>query len=458
MNSSWLTIALGIAGTLNAPAVTSAASQPNILLIVADDLGWNDVGYHNSRMRTPTLDRIAAEGVRLNWHYVTTECTPTRVCLMTGRHPSRFGPHCTHASNEQAFTIGTPTLASVLKSAGYETAIVGKWHLGSKPEWGPNHHGFDHSYGSLAGAVGMYDHRYRLGSPFEKTWHRNHEFLDAEEGHATDLVTAEAVRLIEQPRERPFFLYVPFHSVHTPLVEEQKYLDRVSHIEHADRRLYAAAVNHLDDSIGKLLEALRQNGQLESTLIVFTSDNGAQVHHGGDQYPPPDPKLEHFSSNKPLRGRKTEVYEGGIRVPALVYWPGTLAPQVCEAPLHAVDWLPTLAKLAGTQAPQDASLDGIDAWPQLSGKAGEQSPRTLYWNRSAGNQRRTALRHGDWKLLRPDTDAPWELYNLADDPYETTNLVAKEPGQVQELQVLFSVQQAKDARIRTATPAAPASP
>jgi arylsulfatase A-like enzyme len=300
----------------------------------------------------------------------------------------------------------------------------------------------------------MYDHRYRPGSPFEQTWHRNLKFVE-EEGHATDLVTAEAVRLIEQPRDRPLFLYVPFHSVHTPLVEEQQYLDRVSHIEHADRRLYAAAVCHLDDSIGKLLDALRRTDKLESTLVVFTSDNGAQVHHKGDQYPPPDPKLERFSSNEPLRGRKTEVYEGGIRVPALVYWQGTLAPHVYEAPLHAVDWLPTLARLAGTQAPAEVPLDGIDAWPLITGEVETAPPRTLYWNRNSGDQQRIAVRHGDWKLLRPNADQPWQLYNLARDPYETTNLVAKEPGQVGEMQVLLSVQQAKDARPRTATPPAP---
>jgi arylsulfatase A-like enzyme len=435
--------------------VANAAPQPNIVLIVADDLGWNDVGNHNERMRTPRLDQLAAEGVQFDRHYVTPVCTPTRVCLMTGRHPSRFNVHSTQPSNEQAFPIGTPTLASALQEAGYETALAGKWHLGSKPEWGPNHHGFDHSYGSLAGAVGMYDHRYRIGTPFEKTWHRDHEYID-EEGHATDLITAEAVRLIEQPRKKPLFLYVPFHSVHTPLVEEQKYLDRVSHIENADRRLYAAAVNHLDECIGRIVDAVEQSGKLESTLIVFTSDNGAQVNHSGNQYPPPDPKLVRFSSNKPLRGKKAEVYEGGIRVPALVYWPGTLSPRVCEAPLHAVDWLPTLSKLVGGQVPAEVPLDGMDVWSVVAGEK-RPSPRTLYWSLGEG-PRQVAVRDGDWKLLRAGPNRPWELFNLKDDPYEEKNLADSQPEQLARMQEILAEEQSKDAAAKTATPAEPARP
>ena len=436
---------LGIAslGLLLLHGFTAAAPQPNIVLIVADDLGWNDVGYHNSRMRTPRLDRLAKEGVQFDWHYVMPVCTPTRVCLMTGRYPSRFGAHCTEPSNEQAFPLGTPTLASVLKSAGYETALAGKWHLGSKPEWGPNHYGFDHSYGSLAGAVGMYDHRYRIGSPFERTWHRNLEFID-EEGHATDLITTEAVRVIEQSRGKPFLLYVPFHSVHTPLVEMQTYMNRVTHIESADRRLYAAAVNHLDECIGRILDALKNTGQLESTLVVFTSDNGAQVNHAGNQYPPPDPKLVRFSSNKPLRGKKTDVFEGGIRVPALISWPGTLPAHTCEAPVHAVDWFPTLAKLVGTQIPQDVPVDGVDIWPLLTEK-GKATPRTLYWSRGAGPQR-VALRHGEGKVLQANPNRPWELYNLADDPYEKRDLAESMPERVTEMLAIVREEQSKDAK------------
>lgn len=416
-------------------------TRPNIVLIVADDLGWNDIGYHNPEMRTPTLDRLATSGVRCEWHYVMPQCTPTRVCLMTGRYPSRFGNHCCQASNEQAFPLGTPTLASLLRDAGYQTALAGKWHLGSKRQWGPQHYGFDHSYGSLAGAVGMYDHRYRLDSPYSQTWHRNLQFVD-EVGHATDLVTDEAVQLLGAERKQPLFLYLPYQAVHTPLVETPEWLGANNHIESADRRMYAAAVSHMDDCIRRVIEAATDVPNGRETLVVFTSDNGAQVNHGGNAYPPPDPALKNFSSNKPLRSSKTHVYEGGIRVPAFVYWPGRLPAGVCDAPLHAVDWLPTLAKLADAQIPCEVSLDGQDVWPQVTGQpAGE---RELYWVWGS-NRNRVALRHGEWKVLRDEPRGDWELYDLSQDPNEQYDLAPREPELLEEMLARVAQQRERDA-------------
>ena len=236
----------------------SSQKKPNILLIVADDMGWADIGYHNSEIKTPNLDRLAKEGVDLDQHYVQPQCTPTRVSLMTGRYPNRFGRHCTSASNQQAFPFDTITMASALKSLGYDTAITGKWHLGSKPEWGPTKYGFNQSYGSLAGAIGMYDHRYRLNQPeFTQTWHRNDQLIEDEAGHATDLCTEQAVQWIHS-LNKPFFLYVPFHTVHTPLAEPQRYLDMNQHIENPDRRLMAAALSHMDESMGRVISALEE--------------------------------------------------------------------------------------------------------------------------------------------------------------------------------------------------------
>ena len=434
-----------------AQAFTGKATQrPNIVIVVADDLGWADVGYHNPEIKTPHIDRLVRHGVELHAHYVQPQCTPTRVALMTGRYPSRFGNHCTQASNQQALPFGTPTLASALRDAGYETAICGKWHLGSKPEWGPNHYGFDHSYGSLAGAVGMYDHRYRLTRPeFTQTWHRNHEFVD-EEGHATDLVTREAVQWIERERSGPFFLYVPYQSVHVPLVEEQRWLDENAHIEDADRRLFAAAVTHMDDCIGRMVEALARSEQLEDTLIVFTSDNGGLHNHRGDVYPPPDPELHNFSSNLPLRGQKSQTYEGGMRVPAFAHWKDTLAPRRVDAPLHVVDWMPTLldlvdAPLITSPDQQAPDWDGTDIWPLLRGDHSHAEPRTLYW--IWGEKRtRAALRHGDWKIVRMSPDGPFELYNLAEDPNETTDLADDNTDQLADLVARFEQQSARDAR------------
>lgn len=437
-----------LAVLFSAVSAVEAAPTPNIVFIVADDLGWNDVGYHNPQLRTPRIDRLAREGVQLDAHYVQPECTPTRVALLSGRYPSRFGRHCTQAANDKALPDGTPTLASLLRAAGYETALVGKWHLGSKPEWGPNHFGFDYSYGCLAGATGMLDHRYRLTRPeFSRTWHRNEQYVD-ERGHVTDLAVREAVAWIETKRSKPFFLYLPFQSVHTPLVEEDRWIEANRHIDHADRRLFAAAVSHLDDAVGQVIDALARTGQRANTLVVFTSDNGAQQHHAGNAYPPPDPKLTDFSSNEPLRGRKTEVYEGGIRVPAFVSWPERLEPGVRSMPMHAVDWLPTLLALAGVEPQAAWSLDGVNMWPVLAGNEAvgdtAKPERTLYW--VWGNRRqRVALRHGPWKMLRPGPEAPLELYHVIDDPFEKVDLAGKMPEKLTELRERFEAEKAKDA-------------
>jgi len=423
----------------------SSFSNPNILVIVSDDQGWGDIGYNDPEIRSPNLDKLAENGVRLDCHYVQPQCTPTRVALMTGRYPSRFGPHCTKASNDQAYPLGTLTMASMLKDLGYETALIGKWHMGSKPVWGPNRYGFDSSYGSLAGAVGMYDHRYRLDTPYTQTWHRNLEFIE-EEGHSTDLIAREAVQWLERKRDKPFFLYLPFNAVHTPLVEEEKWLKQNEHIEHEDRRLYAAAVTHMDWAVGEVVEALERIGQRENTLIVFTSDNGAIVTgYPGDNYPPPDPALDDFSSNGPFRGKKGQVYEGGMRVPAFVHWPGHLDHRTVDAPIHAVDWVPTLANRLGYTPKEDPKWDGENVWPLLSGEADSASDRVLYWVWGGESDReRVALRQGGWKILREGREGVWELYNLAVDPSEKNDLASSDPERMKVLKSLFEKEASKD--------------
>jgi arylsulfatase A-like enzyme len=417
--------------------------NPNIVLLVADDLGWNDIGYHNDKIKSPVLDNLAATGVELAQHYVQPQCTPTRVALMTGRYPSRFGHHCTQASNEHSYPFETLTIASMLKKLGYTTGLFGKWHMGSRPEWGPNHHGFDYSYGSLAGAVGMYDHRYRLSSPYKNTWHRNHEFTE-EQGHATDLVTKEAVNWIEANREKNFFCYVPFHSVHTPLVEEDKWLQMNKHIESPGRRLMAAAISHLDHCIGQIINALDRNNLRENTLIIFISDNGG-IHTGyaGGNYPPPDPKLEKgFSSNLPLKGGKTTVYEGGIRVPAFVNWKGSLKPCKVTVTTHCVDWMPTLANFLDTRQEKEPDWDGMNIWPFITRQKQTLPDRQIYW--LWGRERnRVALRKGDWKLLR-NNQIKWQLYNIADDPYEKNDLSTQKLEMLEQLKDLINKEKQKD--------------
>jgi arylsulfatase A-like enzyme len=270
-------IALAVAGITAATDFSLAAPpKPNFIVIVADDLGWADLGFQGSRISTPHLDQLAAEGLRLDQHYVFPVCSPTRAALLSGRYAGRFG--CTMPTNNRVFPFDTVTLAAALQSVGYRTALVGKWHLGSKAEWGPNHFGFDQSYGLLAGGCGSYCHRYQAG-PFSQTWHRDGQLIE-ETGHVTDLITREAVRFIETHRDRPFFLYLPYTAPHIPLDEPEPWLEANRHIADPGKRLYGAGVTHLDDGIGQVVAALQRLQLDRNTLLVFFSDNGA---HGSDR-------------------------------------------------------------------------------------------------------------------------------------------------------------------------------
>ncbi len=302
------------------PVAAAAADRPpNIVVIIADDLGWKDVGYHGSEIRTPHIDKLATAGVRLERHYVYPTCSPTRAGLLTGRNPSRFGIHAPIAGrSEQRLPSGTPTLASILRTRGYTTALLGKWHLGLRPEVGPRQYGFDQTYGYLHGQLDQYTHLYKNG---DRSWHRNDSFVD-EKGHATDLIAGEAVRFIATQRSKPFFLWVAFSVPHFPLQEEDKWVAPYSSsIKDPSRRLYAASVTHMDAGIGRIIAALEKAGKLSETVIFFTSDNGGQqeyhseVDYGGKHGPNPV-----LGNNRPLRGWKTDLYEGGVRVPAFVYW------------------------------------------------------------------------------------------------------------------------------------------
>lgn len=409
------------------------APKPNIVFIIADDLGWADVAFHGGNAPTPHLDKLASENLELTHHYVAPVCSPTRTGLMTGRFWSRFG--VTSPQNNRALPWDTATLPLALKSVGYDTCITGKWHLGSKSEWGPNHFGFDHSYGSLAGGVGPWNHFYKKGE-FSITWHRD-EKLVTEKGHVTDLTTNEAIQWLGARTDKPFFLYVPFTAVHLPVKEPAEWLAKVpSEISGDVPRHYAACIMHLDDCVGSIVAALEKSGKRDNTLLIFTSDNGGSTAGNNDtKYPADDyPEGKLPGNNKPLRGEKGEVYEGGIRVPSIASWPGKLKRGKCDAPLHIVDWMPTFCALAGYKPEKDLKWDGTNIWPALAGGAVLQD-RALYW--TAPSFRSSALRVGNLKLVvhhaKKGEEDKAELYDLSSDPNETTDLAAQTPAKVAEL-------------------------
>ena len=421
-----------LASAVQLPATEShPARKPDIVFIMADDLGWADVAFHGGNTATPQLDRLAREGLELTQHYVAPVCSPTRTGLMTGRCWSRFG--VTTPQNEVALPADTVTLARALKSVGYDTCLTGKWHLGSLPKWGPNHYGFDHSYGSLAGGVSPWNHRYKKG-PFTQTWHRNEDLLE-EEGHVTDLITDEAVKWIESRGEEPFFLYVPFTAVHLPVKEPAEWLRRVPEsIEGDVPRHYAACVMHLDDSVGKIVAALERKGRRKNTLLVFTSDNGGSTAENNDlKYPDDNCSNGRLPGNNlPLRGQKGTLYEGGICVPTVVSWPGGAKPGKVACPVQIIDWMPTFCSLAGYEATKDLRWDGTDITALLTNHA-PISERPLY---TAGPRWRSrSLRLGDWKLLVSGQKEKQriELFNLASDPSESENLAKEEPDRVKAL-------------------------
>ncbi len=440
---SLTTLFLSSSQELSRAAAPAPASKPNILLIVADDLGWADVGWHGGFGKTPHMDRLVKEGIELDQHYVQPVCTPTRTALLSGRYPGRFGPQALSPSNLRAMPLTTVTLASALKSLGYYTCQSGKWHLGARTDWGPNAFGFDHGYGTLTGAADPWTHKYRKGNPYEDTWHRDGKLFH-EAGNATELVAAEALRRIEE-KKSPWFIYVPFHAVHTPVDAPEEYKRLYTGVKFHDdptkqdsRLRMAAMISQLDAKIGQFVAALDKTGQRTNTLLIFTSDNGG-IKSLKNAYAGTVGDSPLNSENDPLRGQKAQLYEGGIRVPAFANWPGRLTPRKVTHPMHAVDWFPTLAALTGYEPKSDLQWDGLNQWPALTGAVTNPAPRTIYI--ALPNSR--ALRHGDWKLIHPAKGPP-QLFHLAPDPYETTDLAKSEPAKLTELEKLLAEQYAKD--------------
>ena len=408
-----------------APSRGTAAAQPNILLIVGDDMGYADVGFHGSKeIPTPNLDALAASGVRFTSGYVSGPyCSPTRAGLLTGRYQTRFG----HEFNPDAPGTGLPinekTIADRLKAAGYATGLVGKWHLGVGPEFHPLKRGFDEFFGFLEGMHSYFqsDGIKRGTEPVTK--------LD----YTTDAFGREAVSFIERHQTKSWFLYLAFNAVHTPMDATADRLAKFSHVKDEKRRTHDAMMLAMDEAIGRVRKKLAEAGLERNTLVFFISDNGGPVMPG---------TTRNAARNDPLRGGKRTTLEGGIRVPFVVSWPGQLKPGVYAQPAIQLDLNATALAAAGVAAGPEAKLEGVNLLPFLKGEKSGAPHDALYWR--FGKQ--MAIRAGEYKLVRYDSNADTltgqfnqpisalKLYNVTTDIGETKDLAATMPEKVRELQ------------------------
>ena len=410
-----------------------AADKPNVLFIVGDDMGYADVGFHGCKdIPTPNLDALAASGVRFTNGYVTGPyCSPTRAGLMTGRYQTRFGHEFNPSGDVNGLPVSETMIARRLQDSGYQTGLVGKWHLGSQPAMQPQQRGFGEFFGFLGGA-----HDYFAKNGILRGNEQVTEF-----DHTTDAFGREASAFIERHQGKPWFLYLAFNAVHTPMQATPERLAKMAAITDKTRRTYAAMMLAMDDAIGVVRAKLAATGQEQNTLVTFISDNGGPTMEG---------VTVNGSNNTPLRGSKRTTLEGGIRVPFVMSWPAKLKPGVYEKPVIQLDLTATALAACSVVPPSGGSgnseppkggttvLDGVNLLPHLLGEKTDAPHDALYWR--FGDQ--TAIRMGDFKLVRYDAAAEGgsgavlgpKLYNLSTDIGETKDLTSEMPDKVQELQ------------------------
>ena len=393
--------------------------RPNIVFIMADDLGYGDLGcYGATDIETPHLDRLAAEGIRMTDFYANgAVCSPTRIAFLTGRYQQRLGMD--NALYYQEMGRGLPeeglTIGDALGSAGYMTGLSGKWHVGYDYERQPNQQGFHHFFGLLGGNHHYFEHMGRIGVP--DLWLNNEPIQ--REGYTTDLITEDAIAFIEREQESPFFLFISHAAPHFPWQgpDDAAKDIRPKHKswQLGDRETYIAMVERMDEGIGQILAKIESAGLREKTLVVFTSDNGGHI----------------YSSNAPFREGKSSIWEGGTRVPCIVRWPGVIsAGEVSNQMGITMDWTATMLRMADLGSDPDGE-DGVDLMPLLTGELPRQS-RTLFWKRKKGPVRKSieegrAVRQGAWKLVEQSEGGEQFLYNLESDPGETANRIARQP-------------------------------
>lgn len=420
-----------------------SAGRPNIVHIVADDLGWKDVGFNGcTDIKTPNLDALAAGGAKFTQFYVQPMCTPTRAALMTGRYPFRYGLQTAVIPSVSEYGLDTTEwlMPECLKEAGYTTAIIGKWHLGhaDKKYW-PRQRGFDYQYGAMIGELDYFTHE----EHGVLDWFRDNEPV-REEGYTTTLLGKDAARLIEaHDTSRPLYLYLTFNAPHTPYQAPKEYVDRYANIEDPTRRTYAAMIACLDDEIGRVVGAVDRKGMRQNTLIIFHSDNGGTRNAMFAGVMADMSKVTIPCDNGPYREGKGTLYEGGTRVCAFANWPGHIAPGTVDGMIHAVDLYPTLASLAGASTTKCKPLDGVNVWETIA--AGKPSPRNeIVYNVEPF---RGAIRKGKWKLIwRTLLPASIELYDISTDESEKHNVADKHPDIVAAMQGRLNALAAESAK------------
>lgn len=408
--------------------VTSALAldKPHIVYIVADDLGWKDVGFHGGKVRTPNLDKLAAQGVVFNAFYGQPFSSQTRAALLTGRYPMRYGLQTLSigASSQYGLPAQERTLAQALKEAGYKTALIGKWQLGhAKAEMWPTRRGFDYFYGTLAGNVGA-----QIAKAGRTDWRRNEQPVQ-EDGFVTTLIAKDAVARIDaHDTQAPLFLLLSFTAPAAPFGAPKEFVDGYRDVPDETRRTYAAAVTALDDAVGQVVRALEKKKMLEQTLIVFHSDNGGAIPM---KFPTGDGDVDKPAADNDLyREGKGSLYEGGVRVVALASWPGRLQKNVVTTMVHVTDMYPTLLQLAGGKLEQPKKLDGLDMWSVLTSTAPNPRSEMLI----NVEDFRGAIRVGEWKLIvRAVLPTKTELFNIGSDPEESDNQANANPERVKEL-------------------------
>lgn len=433
----------------------AAATKPNIVVILADDLGYADISsYGGTRISTPNIDRIAKSGVVFTDGYSAAPvCSPSRAGLNTGRHPDRYGFEYNNgpAARDIRDNLGLPTdeitLAAALKGLGYSTSLVGKWHLGSNDDFYPTNRGYDEFVGLLTGATSYMspdapDEIYveAVGTDAEPPPQRNppnkiyegaqRTPVENEDRYLTEYLGERAVEFIQRsaPATDPYFLYAAFTAPHTPLQTTRKYWDRFAHIKDDTNRVYAAMISALDDQVGAILDAVEASGENGNTIVYFMSDNGCAAYVRG------------LCACEPLRGGKLSHYEGGTRVPFMMRWPDKLeAGQVYRNMVSTMDVFTTSLTAGGGTLPEDRVYDGVDLAPFLTGAAQGSPHEQLAWRRTP----HASIRKGDWKLWKSLDGAFTLLFNLKDDPNEATNLAESQPGKLKEMSDAFD-QWAKD--------------